>query len=89
MMDSELAHIRIAIGLHVAVAAVVGWLSFFVSGLYGDVPSILMGLVILWATGKATNKLVGKKDFKWWFGNGVFIYLFVWLISWILFFNIL
>ena len=87
VMDNDLTHIRIAIGLHAVVAIAMGWVSILVSGLYGDTPSILAGLVVLWVIGKATNKMTGKKDFKWWFGNGVIIYLFVWLISWIVFYN--
>ncbi len=88
-MENDLTHIRISIALHVVVAVVMGWLSVVVSGFYGDMPSILLGLIVLWGCGKATNQIVGKKDFKWWFGNGIFIYLFVWLISWILFFNLI
>ena len=88
-MDAELAHIRISIALHVVVAALIGWVSVVVSRIYGDWISILLGLLVLWAIGKVSNKIVGKKGFKWWFTNGIFIYLFVWLISWILFFNIL
>jgi hypothetical protein len=28
-----------------------------------------------------------KKDFKWWLANGVFIFLFTWIVSWIFFYN--
>ena len=88
-MDDDLNHIRVSIALHVVVAAAMGYLSVIISRIYGDWISILLGLVILWGIGKVTNKIIGQKGFKWWFTNGIFIYLFTWLISWILFFNII
>jgi hypothetical protein len=60
-----------------------------VSGFSGDYVSILIGLIVLWALSRVTRSIVGKKEGKWWLSNGAVIYLFVWLISWITFFNIL
>jgi len=88
-MDDDLNHIRTTIALHVVVAVAIGYLSVVISRIYGDWISILLGLVILWGIGKVSNKIVGKKGFKWWFSNGIFIYLFTWLISWIVFFNLI
>jgi len=84
----DLKHVRVTISLHIAVAIVVGWLSVVVSGFYGDWISILVGLIILWLTGKIASKVVNK-DTKFWFSNGVFVYLLIWLISWIVFFNLI
>ena len=90
-MEADLMNIRISVALHIVVAIFMGWFSVVVSSIYGygDWLTILLGLIILWALGKVTNKVVGKKGFKWWFSNGVIIYLFVWLISWILFCNLM
>jgi len=87
-MADDITHIRISIGLHAAVAIAIGWISVLFSSFYGDMPSILVGLIVLWVLGRGTRMLVGRKEMRWWFGNGVIIYLFVWLISWILFFNL-
>lgn len=88
-MDSDLGHVRIAIALHSLVAIAMGWVSVIAAGFYGDAISILIGMIVLWALGRATKNIIGNKGSKWWFSNGVVIYLFVWLISWIMFFNIM
>jgi len=84
-MDIELMHSRISVILHVVTGTIAGYLSFFlVSTLYG----VGAAIAILLASGYLAEKLVKKKGLKWWIGNGAIIYLIVWLVSWIFFFNV-
>ncbi|MCK4714409.1 MAG: hypothetical protein KAT35_02455, partial [Candidatus Aenigmarchaeota archaeon] len=55
----------------------------------GNMLTIFLGLAMAWVVGKVVQSVVGQKGIKWLIGNGIFIYVFVWLISWIFFFNLL
>ena len=86
MSNPELRASRITMGVHTLIAIIMGWISPQVGNnwLAG-----FAGIVILIAIGHFSEKLVGKKKgTAWWIGNGAFIYLLVWLISWTYFFNL-
>jgi|GEM_PF-855499 len=42
---------------------------------------------IFLGTKTLVQKLAGKKDMQWIMGNGGAIYLFLWFVSWIIFYN--
>ena len=88
MMTSnpELKASRITVGVHTLVAVAIGWLSPQINAWLAG----LIGIVILFMIGHLSERIVGeKKGAAWWIGNGAFIYLLVWLITWTYFFNVL
>jgi hypothetical protein len=85
----DAAHTRISVLIYVLGAIGMGFLSLQLSPILGNILTVFLALVVAFAIGKLVQAVLGKKDAKWLIGNGMFIYLFVWLISWILFFNLL
>lgn len=83
----ELTQTRISIGIHTVIAIVIGWVSVQVAAASRTLFAGILGIVILLVIGYLIEKVTGKKGIKWWFGNGVIIYLLVWLVSWVYFFN--
>jgi Flp pilus assembly protein TadB len=83
------SHIRASVLIYLAVGIAMGYLSILIFPVVGNMITILAGIVIAWAAGKGIQGVLGKKGFKWLLGNGMIIYLFVWLISWIFFYNFL
>ena len=79
---------RVSMGIHVAVALAVGYASFGLASASRSLYAIALGLVVLYITGFAVQKVIGKKGIKWWVSNGLVVYLFFWLISWTVFFNL-
>jgi preprotein translocase subunit SecY len=80
---------RASVLIYTVAAIAVGYASLQVAPLAGNMLTILIGLVLAWVVGKLVQVFLGKKDTKWLLGNGIFIYLFVWLVSWIFFFNLM
>ncbi len=81
---SEIKKIRISLIIHTVAAILVGWLSSLLSIWIAG----LTGIVVLLGCGYFSERVTKKKGIKWWFANGIFIYLMFWLISWIVFINI-
>ncbi len=80
LMDEELKHSRISVGIHLVAGAAIGLLSIMLGGaLYALAVAIIVAVFL----GHLTERAVGKKKFSWWVGNGLFIYLFAWLDVWI------
>ena len=80
---------RVTMGLHAIVAIIIGAFSPALAAMYGtNWVAGAVGVVVLVAVGFLTEKLVMKRGMKFWAANGIFIYLFVWLVSWIYFFNL-
>jgi len=82
--------------LHAITAIISGYLSFIIaSGAIGaigknEVLAVLLGLVILYITGNAAERIFGKEDvggFKGWLWSGIVPYVFIWVVSWTLFLN--
>lgn len=83
---SELNVSRISLGVHIVMGAVAGYLSMFMEGaLY----SLGLAILILIITGYSTELILKKKGIKWWMSNGGVLYILVWLVAWIFFFNMM
>ena len=73
--------------MHLVAGLVAGYLSYIIrSNLYALVIMLFIMLVMKRATDAVTKE---KQKPAWWLGNGGFVYIFIWLISWIIFFNLL
>jgi len=80
VMDEELRHSRISMFVHLAVGAFVGFISPLLGrALYALGAAIVVAMIM----GYLTERLVGKKKFSWWLGNGLFIYLLMWINVWV------
>ncbi len=78
-------HSRISVILHVVTGIIAGFLSVTLgTTLY----AVGVAILLLLASGYLAEKLIKKKGIKWWIGNGAIIYLLVWLVTWIFFFNL-
>lgn len=86
MMD-DLTQTRISVAIHAVVAILMGWVSVQVAAASRSLFAGVLGIVVLIVIGYLTEQVTGKRGIKWWFGNGVIIYLLVWLVSWVYFFN--
>ncbi len=84
----DLMHARIGMGTHTILGIIVGWASIPIAAMLGNWLTVLIGIVILIIFGYGMERLLGKKGIKWWFGNGIIIYLLIWLVSWTFFFNL-
>ena len=74
-----------AMCLHLVVGIIIGYFSFWMgSSVYPLVIAFLVGFALK----KASFKLFPGTDQGWWFANGAMIYLFAWLITWIVLFNL-
>ena len=83
---SELRPQRISVAVHTIFGLVSGYLSLYFTRFWY---SLGVSIALLLIVGFITQKTFGKgKDRKWWAGNGLAIYILVWLASWILFFNL-
>ena len=73
--ENEMKEIRISVLLHLAAGVAMGLVSVYVgSGLAAIAAAVVAGVIV----GHVTQRIVGKKPFSWWFGNGLFMYFFVW-----------
>ncbi len=79
-MDDELKDSRVSVLIHAAVGAAIGLLSYVLGVALYAVALMVLAAIIM---GHLTERVVGKKKFSWWIGNGLFIYIFVWLDVWI------
>ncbi len=60
-----------------------------VSFLIGDrLLSLLLMALVAFALLKVLEKKLGKEKATWWIGNGMWIYMLVWAISWTMFYNL-
>ena len=70
---------------HLVIGAVIGYVSFRLgSPLY----SAIMAVAVAYGLKALSAKLFNEKDGGWWFANGGIIYIFAWLITWVIFFNL-
>ena len=82
---NELNESRVSLGIHVVAGLIAGYTSFFFeSALY----SVGLAILLLIITGYATEFVLKKKGIKWWLTNGGVLYILVWLVAWIFFFNL-
>ena len=80
---------RISLTIHTLAGFGAGYLYFYIEN---SIFLFLAAIAILFVTGFITEKIV-KKDMvkkagiKWWLGNGALIFILIWLVAWIYFFN--
>ena len=86
---NEESQTRLSILIYTAAAIAMGYASLLVSPMAGNMLTIFLGLIIAWLVSRLVQLFVGQKGIKWLIGNGLFIYLFAWLVAWIFFFNLL
>jgi hypothetical protein len=84
-VESKISAVFIIVGI------IVGYLSQFSRNLYGESGNyiaISLAIIFLVITTEVNKKLFKmEKNFNWFLSNGGWLYIFVWLISWIVFFN--
>jgi hypothetical protein len=80
----DIKNVRVSIGIHSAAAVGMGFVSNFISSLYAGV----IGVLVLLACGYLSENVTRKKGMKWWFSNGIFVYVMFWIISWTIFLNL-
>ena len=82
--------------LFTATSAIAGYASFLLTpakpALISDFPLLTLTvfatmIAIFIGTRAIVQKIVGKKNLQWIMGNGGAIYLFLWFVSWIIFYN--
>ncbi len=82
--------------LHVIAAIITGYISFiissgFISGVgKNEYLAILIGLIILYLTGQASERAFGKEEvggLKGWLFSGIIPFFFVWVVTWTLLLN--
>lgn len=74
---------KISVILHAITGIIAGFLSYSLKNNY---IALLSMIVILVFTSLGIQKIF-KKDAKWVLSNGLIIYIFIWFISWVVFFN--
>jgi hypothetical protein len=85
---NEIMQSRVSIGMHTVIAIAMGWLSIEIAAMSRSLFAIVAGLVILYITGTAAQRVTNQKGIKWWAANGLVVYLFIWFISWTVLFNL-
>ena len=77
--------------IYIIVGIIVGYLSQLGRDMYqetGNYIAIGPALIFLVITAEVNKKAFKiNKEFKWFWSNGGWLYLFVWFISWVIFFN--
>ncbi len=48
---------------------------------------LVLGIVLLIGLGEITDRVIHKKTFSWWFGNGAWPYLAMWFATWVIIHN--
>ena len=72
--------------IYVIAGIAVGYVSFLLND-----ELLALGLTIIFlvlVAGVLKKALKVKEGFKWFLSNGGWIYLFIWFITWVLFFNL-
>jgi len=71
-----------------AIQFVVGIAAGIVSNFAGKLYALFVMVAVLGITILVLNRILGKEKPVWWFKNGGWIYLFMWLISWTIAYNL-
>lgn len=79
----DLKEVRISVSIHTVAGMIMGWLSFILN----DSKALILGFVFLFVIGFLTERVLGKRGFKWWLSNGIVIYILVWIVAWIFLLN--
>lgn len=62
-----------------------GYISYMLKNNYF---ALLIMIALFAVSSLAVRKLFGKKEMNWVLANGGIIYIFLWFVSWILFYNL-
>ena len=70
--------------------AIVGILVGYLSFLINNAPLAFVFMVIVGVVFVLILKKIMKiaEEWKWWFGNGLIVYIFLWLVVWTVFYNL-
>ncbi len=49
---------------------------------------LAIAILILFILPKILGKMWGEEKAKWWFGNGGFVYIIIWVVSWTILYNL-
>jgi len=73
--------------LHAITGIIAGYLSFTMN----SVGLAVVVMIVILAISMALTKVAiqsEKKDAKWWLGNGVIVYILLWIVVWTIYYNI-
>jgi hypothetical protein len=76
---------KVSFGIHGAGGLAAGVLSYFIGGDYG----LLTGVILLFVILNAYKIMSGKKKIGAWAAPVIFLYIFMWLDSWLFLYNFL
>lgn len=82
---NDLKAIRISVTVHVLLAVLVAYVTTY---LVTEMSGLAVGIVLLIVVGFGLERALGKRGIKWWIANGVWLYLFTWLVAGLYFFNL-
>ena len=82
--------------IHVIGGIIAAYLSYalttgLINGINNEAIAILFALIILYLSGQVSERIFGKEavgGFKGWLWSGIVPFLFIWLVIWILLFNV-
>ncbi|MEM7819747.1 MAG: hypothetical protein QXD48_02880 [Candidatus Aenigmatarchaeota archaeon] len=72
--------------IHVIAGIISGYISFLINNSIISFFTMIIILIITIFFVKIAFKV--QKDKKWWLGNGIILYLFIWFITWTILYNI-
>ena len=77
--------------VYIIIGIIIGYFSQMSRDIYGETGvyiALSAALIFLVITAEVNKKVFKiNKEFKWFWSNGGWIYLVVWFITWIIFFN--
>jgi hypothetical protein len=82
--------------IHIIGGIIAAFLSFalttgMIMGINNEAFAVLLAIVVLYISGQVSEKIFGKEavgGFKGWLWSGIVPFLFIWIVLWVLFFNI-
>jgi len=80
-MEKDQKDSIITVTIHLAAGILLGVLSPMLGRALYAVSAALITMAVL---RHVTYRVVGRKELSWWAGNGLFIYIFIWIDAWIL-----
>jgi hypothetical protein len=72
--------------IYVIIGIVMGYVSFILEVNY---IAAALAVVIMFLAAEVLKRILNiNEKFKWFWSNGGWLYLFVWFVTWIIFFNL-